>query len=195
MAAGRPREFDLDNALDAALNVFWRKGYEGASLPELTEAMGINRPSLYAAFGNKAALFRRAIDRYVEGPAAHVATALEQPTAREVVRQLWLGGIELVTSAENPRGCFLVQAALACGADSEAIRKEVAKRRGTLVTALRERFERAVQEGDLPSDAVPADLALYVATVAHGMAVQASGGATRDELMRVAEIALRAWPV
>lgn len=194
MAAGRPREFDLDTALDAALNVFWRKGYEGASLPELTEAMGINRPSLYAAFGNKEALFRRAIDRYVEGPAAHIASALQQSTAREVVRRLWQGGIELITSSKNPRGCFLVQAVLACGEDSEVIRKEVAKRRGALVTALRERFERAVREGDLPKDAVPADLAQYVAAVAHGMAVQAAGGATRDELVRVAEIALRAWP-
>lgn len=195
MAAGRPREFDLDQALDAALKVFWRKGYEGTSLPDLTEAMGINRPSLYAAFGNKEALFRRAIDRYEVGPAAHIAAALQQPTAREVARQLWWGGIDLVTDAENPRGCFLVQAALACADESEAIRKEVARRRGKLVTALRKRFERSVAEGDLPANAVPADLALYVAAISYGMAVQAAGGATREELMRVAAIALQAWPV
>src|ERR1051326_7706866 len=81
---GRPREFDTEKALDAALGVFWRKGYEGASLPDLTRAMGINRPSLYAAFGNKEELFRRAVDRYVEGPASYVRWALEAPTARAV---------------------------------------------------------------------------------------------------------------
>ncbi len=82
MPSGRPREFDIDQALDAALNVFWRKGYEGATLPDLTRAMGINRPSLYAAFGNKETLFRKSVERYVEGPAAHIVEALEEPTAR-----------------------------------------------------------------------------------------------------------------
>jgi len=189
---GRPREFDFDKALDAALKVFWRKGYEGATLPDLTRAMGINRPSLYAAFGNKEALFRRAIDRYVEGPASHVLEALLEPTARAVVRRLWSGGIELTTG--SPRGCFLVQSALACGDDADRVRREVSKRRTRLEVSLRERFERAVSEGDLPSSADPADLARYAATVAHGIAVQAVGGATHDELQRVAEMALSAWP-
>src|SRR6185503_15427259 len=91
MPAGRPREFDLDEALDRALEVFWRKGYEGASLPDLTKAMKINRPSLYAAFGNKEALFRKAIDRYVERTMAHVGEALREPTARGVVERLFRG--------------------------------------------------------------------------------------------------------
>jgi AcrR family transcriptional regulator len=194
MPAGRPRAFDTKKALDAALKVFWRKGYEGASLPELTKAMGINRPSLYAAFGNKEALFRKAIDRYAEGPACHTREALEQPTAREVVERLLHGTINLTTGARNPRGCFLVQSALACGDAAASARRETAKRRAGGEASLRERFERALAEGDLPPDADPADLARYVATVSHGISVQAAGGATRDDLRKVAEMALRAWP-
>jgi AcrR family transcriptional regulator len=194
MSAGRPREFDLEKALDSALKVFWRKGYEGATLPDLTKAMGINRPSLYAAFGNKEALFRKAIDRYIDGPASRVREALREPTARAVVERLWSGSIDLTAGSRNPRGCFLVQAALACGDEADCVRREVAKRRARLEVRLRERFEQAISEEDLPSSADPADLAKYVATVANGIAVQAAGGATRHELSRVADLALLAWP-
>jgi AcrR family transcriptional regulator len=194
MKVGRPRAFDIDTALDRALNVFWQKGYEGTSLPDLTKAMGINRPSLYAAFGNKEKLFRKAIDRYIEGPACHVREALEEPTARRVVDRLWRRSIDLVTDPRNPGGCFLVQSALACGDEGGAVRREMAKRRAAMVTALRERFKRAISEGDLPQTSNPGDLARYVAAVSHGMAVQATGGAARSELMRVAKLALSAWP-
>src|SRR2546425_13083208 len=101
---GRPRDFDVDEALNQALKVFWRKGYAGASLPDLTKAMGINRPSLYAALGNKEELFRRALDRYTEGPAAHVGEALQESTARAVVERLLGGTIDLLTNPWNPRG-------------------------------------------------------------------------------------------
>jgi AcrR family transcriptional regulator len=191
---GRPREFDAEKALDRALRVFWRKGYEGASLPDLTKAMGINRPSLYAAFGNKEALFRKAIDRYVERSACHVRQALQEPTARGVVERLWQGSIDLVTNSRNPRGCFLVQSALACGNAAQSLRREMIKRRAAGEAALRERLERAVVEGDLPPHADPADLARYVVTFTHGMAIQAASGASREQLQRVAETALRAWP-
>jgi AcrR family transcriptional regulator len=194
MPIGRPRAFDIDEALDRAMKVFWQKGYEGASLPDLTKAMGINRPSLYAAFGNKEALFRKAIDRYVAGPACHVKEALKEPTARQVVERLLYGSIDLITDSRNPCGCFMVQSALACGDTSDAIRQELVKRRAASEAALRERFERAVSEGDLPPGSDPADLARYVATLMHGMAVQAAGGTARDELLRVAVMAIRAWP-
>jgi AcrR family transcriptional regulator len=191
---GRPREFDIDKALDSALHVFWRKGYEGASLPELTKAMGINRPSLYAAFGNKESLFRKVIDRYIEGPACYVREALKQPTARAVAEDLLKGGLDLLSDRRNPRGCLMVQAALACGEAARSIQRELARRRAAGEAAIRERFERAKAEGDLPADADPADLAGYVVTVMRGMAVQAAGGASSEELRRVAEMALRAWP-
>jgi AcrR family transcriptional regulator len=191
---GRPREFDLDKALDRALKVFWRKGYEGASLPELTKAMRINRPSLYAAFGNKEALFKRAIDRYAEGPAAFGRDALQQLTAKAVAERLLGGTIDLVAGSRNPRGCFMVQGALACGDSADGARRELARRRDASMTGLCKRFERAVVEGDLPSDANPGDLARFVTTVMQGIAVQAASGASREELERTASIALRAWP-
>ncbi len=194
MAKGRPREFDVDEALDRALRVFWRRGYEGATLPDLTAAMGINRPSLYAAFGSKEELFRKALDRYVEGPAAFVREALNEPTARAVAERLLGGTIDLVTDRRNPRGCLIVQGALACGETAESVRREVAARRVAGEVALRQRFERARADGDLPAEADAADLARYVVTVMRGMAVQAAGGASREDLRRVAELALRAWP-
>jgi len=191
---GRPREFDVEKVLDRALKVFWRKGYEGASLSQLTKAMGINRPSLYAAFGNKEALFRKALDRYAEGPAAYVREALDQPTARAVAERLLGGTIDVLTDPRNPRGCLMVQGALACAEAAESVRRELAARRAASEAAVRRRFERARAEGDLPADSDPADLARYVVTVLRGMAVQAAGGAGREELRRVAEMALRAWP-
>jgi len=194
VAIGRPRAFDIDKALDQALLVFWRKGYEGTSLPDLTRAMGINRPSLYAAFGNKEELFRKALDRYVAGPAAHVRAALDEPTARAVAERLLYGNIQLLTNPRNPPGCLAVQGALACGKEGDCIRRELIARRAASEAALRRRFRRALREGDLSARADPAALARYITTVAQGMAVQAAGGATRKDLQQVVELALRAWP-
>jgi len=194
MPRGRPREFDTEQALDRALDVFWRKGYEGASLPELTKAMGINRPSLYAAFGNKESLFRKALERYIEGPASYVEHALQQPTARAVVESLFFGEIALLCDKKNPRGCLAVQSALACGDAAAAVREELASRRKSLELRVRKRFQRARTEGDLPKKTDPAALASYTCALVHGMAVQAAGGATRKDLKRVAEVALLNWP-
>jgi AcrR family transcriptional regulator len=191
---GRPRAFDVDRALDCALRVFWRKGYEGTSLPDLTKAMGINRPSLYAAFGNKEALFRKALDRYAEGSAAFRREALDKPTAREVVERLLTGTVDQLTDPRNPCGCLAVQGALACGETADPVRLELNARRAAAETEIRERLERAKSTGDLPADSDSADLARYIAVVIYGMAVQAAGGAGRQDLQRVVEIALRAWP-
>ena len=191
---GRPRAFDPDEALGRALEVFWAKGYDGASLPDLTRAMGINRPSLYAAFGNKEQLFRKALDRYAQGPGAYVCAALAEPTARAVAEHLLLGSADMQTSPRRPRGCLMVNGAMTCGDASDPVRRELAARRRASDGLLQKRLERAAAEGDLPAGADPAALARYLATVVRGMAVQAAGGATRSELRGVAEVALKAWP-
>lgn len=194
MARGRPREFDPEEALDRALQLFWRKGYEGTSLSDLTEAMGITRPSLYAAFGNKEDLFRRAVDRYSEGPAAYFREALAAPTARAVAERLLRGAADLGGEQCHPPGCLLVNGALSCGDAAEVARRELLSRRAAGEAAIRRRLERAQAEGDLPAKADSAALARYVAALVYGMAVLASGGATREDLQRVAEIGLQAWP-
>ncbi len=197
-ALGRPRSFETGKALDAAMKVFWCKGYEGASLSDLTKAMGINRPSLYAAFGDKESLFRKVLDRYDNrydsGPAAYVREALNQPTARAVVERLMEGAAELGTASSNPRGCLFVQSALACGDKAEGIRNDLILRRDAGEKAVRLRLKRAQADGDLAHDANPADLARYVVTVIQGIAVQAASGAARPELRRVIQTALRSWP-
>ena len=194
MAGGRPRAFDIDEALDRALEVFWRQGYEGTALADLTAAMGINRPSLYATFGNKEALFRQALDRYADGPAAYAARALDLPRARDVVEALVYGAIDLTTGPDTPLGCINVRTAQACGPDAEPARREAMTRRAADHAALRRRLGRARAEGDLPPDADPDALAQFVTTFIDGIAVQASGGASRAQLWQAADIALRAWP-
>jgi AcrR family transcriptional regulator len=191
---GRPREFDTDAALESAMRVFWRKGYEGTSLSDLTDAMGINRPSLYAAFGNKEAVFRKALDRYTSGPAAYVCAALEAPTAREVAERLLGGTISALTDSSHPSGCMMVQAALVCGEEADPIRLELCSRRAEADALLCRRLERAVTEGDLPADTDYATLARYLSTVIRGLGVQAAGGANREELWAVAHLALQVWP-
>jgi AcrR family transcriptional regulator len=193
-AMGRPREFDTDKALEQALHVFWRQGYEGTSINDLTQAIGITKPSLYAAFGNKEELFRKALDRYIDGPAGYVQTAMAKPTVREVVEHLLFGAADAVTNPENPPGCLAVQAALCCGDAAESIKQELMSRRATGEDDLRKRFERAVAEGDLAADTDAGDLARYISAILQGMAVQAAGGASRDELQKIARMALKTWP-
>src|ERR1700730_2865115 len=193
-AVGRPRSFDTGKALDRAGDVFWRKGYEGASLSDLTKAMGINRPSLHAAFGYKEKLFRKVLDRYAEGPASYSSAALQEPTSRAVVERLLYGTADGLTSPGSPRGCLLVQGALACGDGAASVRRELISRRMAGEAALRQRLNQARMDGDLPPEANPASLARYIVTLIQGMSVQAAGGATRSELYRVIGIALQSWP-
>lgn len=194
MAAGRPRAFDVNDALDNALRVFWQKGYEGTSMPDLTEAMGINRPSLYAAFGNKEELFRKALDRYTEKASAFMQEVLSEPTAYSAIEKLLRKIADGQCSKDNPRGCLLVQGALSCGEEAEPIKKELATRRAASEVALRKRFVQAKSEGDLPKDANAEDLARFFSTVMQGMSVQSAGGASKKDLNRIADMALRVLP-
>ena len=194
MAMGRPRAFDRDQALDQALHVFWQNGYEGTSIADLTEAMGINPPSLYAAFGNKETLFREALDRYEARRDEIMAEAFAAPTAREAMTRLLEGTADRLSDKGKPRGCLMVQGALCGGEECETVKRDLASRRAGGEALIRERLKRAKREGDLPNDADPAALARFVSTILQGMSVQASGGATRKELHAIADIALRAWP-
>jgi len=194
MPKGRPREFDTEKALDAALGVFWERGYEGASLAALAEAMGVSMPSLYAAFGNKESLFTRVVDRYIERPASYLKRAVEAPTARQVAKRALHGAIEMTQQPGAAAGCLLVRGALATGPSAEAIRRHLAKRREGAERIVQQRFERAVEEGDLPPTADASQLAAFLMTTIWGMSVQAAGGATAAELDRIAEAALRCWP-
>ncbi len=192
---GRPRAFDRDLALDAAMRVFWAHGFEGASLTALTAAMGINRPSLYAAFGDKAALFREAVARYGTGPGRYVRRALGRATAYQVAETLLRGAVANATDPAHPGGCLWVQGALVAGEESSGIRDAMAAVRDGGTAQVRERLERARREGDLPADADVEGLTLFLVSVMNGIAVQASGGRGREELNRVVDLALAAWPV
>ncbi len=189
---GRPRGFDEDAALEAAMRVFWEKSYEGATLSDLTSAMGINRSSMYAAFGDKAALFRRAMERYREGPMRYIRDALEKPVLRDAVVSLLHGTALFLSQPSHPRGCLSIQAALACGVDSEPIQQAMVEWRKAGEEALRKRFVEARRAGELPNDISPTDFARYIATVMAGLAVQAVNGASRDEMKRTADLALKA---
>ncbi|MCY9662327.1 TetR/AcrR family transcriptional regulator [Paenibacillus chondroitinus] len=194
MPRGNFRAFDTDEALDRALKVFWERGYEGSSITELTKAIGISRPSLYAAYGNKEELFQKVLDRYEVGPMMFRTHAIQEQTARAVAQRLLQGTIENITNDGTPKGCLFVQAALSCGEESEEIRQELNSRRASTEKALSRRFEQAIVEGDLPSHTNADRLARYVTTVQHGLCVQATGGSTREELMEVVETAMMAWP-
>ncbi|MBF6222604.1 TetR/AcrR family transcriptional regulator [Nocardia abscessus] len=191
---GRPRGFDADEALERALLVFWEQGYEGASLATLTDAMGISTTSMYSTFGNKEELFRKALERYTEGPSAYLVRALEEPTALGVAAAILAGTVRTTTRPANPHGCLGVQGALATSDSGRGVRDLLVAWRADGHSRVRERFQRAVDDGDLPADADPALLARYVTTVAYGIAVQAASGVERDELQEIAHAALRAWP-
>lgn len=191
---GRHREFDVQKVLDAALNVFWRKGYEGASYADLVEAAGVERPALYSAFGNKEALFRQALARYDELYLHYIPEALLLPTAREVAAHILYNAADLNTRYPDHTGCLGVNGALAVSDDAEPVRQALIDFRAAGQARLRARFERAKAEGDLPEQANPDALAAFVMAVTHGMAVQAKAGFSHDMLKAVADQALSTWP-
>ncbi|MFE9681892.1 TetR/AcrR family transcriptional regulator [Streptomyces sp. NPDC006285] len=191
---GRPRGFDAEEALERAMLVFWRHGYEGASTANLTNAMGISTTSMYAAFGNKEKLFRRVLERYTEGPSAYLVRAMEEPTARDVAAAVLAGTVRTTTRPANPQGCLGVHGALTASDSGQEVRDLLVAWRNEGYSSVRERFQRAVDDGDLPADTDPGLLARYLTTFAHGIAVQAASGVDREELQELADAALRNWP-
>src|SRR5262245_12802114 len=193
MTVGRPREFDPDRAVETAMELFWEHGFDGVSISDLTAATGINRRSLYAAFGSKDDLFAKAVERYMSGPAGYIADALRQPTALDVSRAMVHGAVDANTRPGRPRGCLLVHGALAAGDDADSVRVDLAQQRDAAVTALARRFDEAQAAGELKGVNTLA-LSRWINAVCQGISVQARSGATREELHEVADQALVGWP-
>jgi AcrR family transcriptional regulator len=191
---GRPPAFNHEEALEKAMQAFWTFGYEGTSMAALIEAMDMNKPSIYAAFGNKENLFNQVLDRYVSGPSAFVKEALAEPTSYLVAKTFLTKAVDLLTQHQNSRGCMIVQGALSCGPEAEMIQKKLIAYRANLEENFKKRFDLAKESLDLPDDTNTASLAKYVATLHQGISVQASSGASKDALMKVIEIAIQNWP-
>ena len=190
---GRPREFDIDEAIDIALDLFWRNGYEKTSLSDLTGALKISPPSFYFAFGSKEQLFKKALDRYASVQIRHFEEALRQPTSLGVATLLLKGFADGYTDPAHP-GCLCINSASPCTNGNDPIRQEIAKWRSVLGRKLRKRFKEAKAQKDLPADVNPEDLAQYLLVVGSGMALAAQSGAGRKDLQKIAAIALNAWP-
>lgn len=183
----RPREFDTETALRKAIVVFWERGFDGASLTELADAMGIVRPSLQAAFGSKEGLYIQALDLYARDAMGFVVEALRAPTAAEVANKYLGGFCDMLADAEAPAGCFMIKAISASSGASEAARRECFARVRGYETLLEQRFRQAISDGDIDAKADPRALAETVVTITHGLAVRADMGASRAELHRVAK--------
>jgi AcrR family transcriptional regulator len=190
---GRPPAFNQEEALEKAMQAFWTYGFEGTSMSTLIEVMNMNKPSIYAAFGNKEALFNKALDKYVSGPSAFVKEALAEPTSFLVTKTFLTKAVELLTQHQNPRGCMIVQGALSCGPEAEMIQKKLIGYRTNMEASFKKRFDLAKESGDLPAEANTATLAKYIVTLHQGISVQASSGATKDDLMRVVDMMMQSW--
>jgi len=190
---GRPRSFDRDAALDAAMEVFWTKGFEAASLSDLTKAMGINPPSLYATFGDKERLFLEAIERY-EANLGEACPYASEPTARGAIERLLTDLANEFTDSGHPRGCMIVMAAATASGTSAHFQKALAKQRDEGKAQLRQRIQQGIKEGELPADADATALANFYSAIIAGMSMHAREGATRKTLLTMVETAMRAWP-
>jgi AcrR family transcriptional regulator len=189
---GRPRSFDRTIALRRALEVFLAKGFEGASLTHLTDAMDINSPSVYAAFGSKEELFREAIDLYLAEFGSAIWDILaEMPTARDAVESLLRNTVDVFTTPGNPRGCPIVSSAVNC--QTPGVRTFLREKRGASLKALRSRLERGVSDGDLPRKANVEAVTEFYGTVQQGLALRARDGLSRDALLGIVKVAMAAW--
>ncbi len=190
---GRHREFDVEKALDAAVMVFWRKGFTGTSYADLTEATGVARPGLYAAFGNKDELFLKVLDRYGAMYMRFVGDALELPTAREAVERYLRGSADAQSFNSDFPGCLSVNCIVDSSDEATAVRYETTKRGVATERAFRQKFKHAQLSGELPASASPAALARYVVMLVRGMAVQAKAGASRAQLHEMVDLAMTMW--
>jgi len=190
----RPREFDEDEVLQAALRLFWEKGYEGTSLGDLLEAMGLTKSSLYKAFGSKEALFWRVVELYNRDFLGFRLDALSEPTPRRIAQRLLYGMTELHNGGRTPNGCLELNAALACSTVTEPIRQELVRNRERFRVQLRDRFEETKAAAPLPPGMTSDDAASLVISLIQGLAVQAKAGFSQEASRRIVDAALLSWP-
>ncbi|MFI5712786.1 TetR/AcrR family transcriptional regulator [Kribbella sp. NPDC051620] len=193
MPGGRPRTFDEDEALERAVEVFWRQGYEGTSITDLTTAMGVNKPSLYAVFGGKADLFRRVIAHYAEHDMAYARAAIAEPTALLVAQRFLRDNVVAVTLDDKPNGCLSIQGGVSCSAENQDVSQFLAASRLGGEKAFADRFRLAIEQGDLPADADADALARFLMVVSEGHAIHAAAGVPREALQKSATIAEQAF--
>lgn len=192
--AGRPLSFDREAALHQAMLLFWRHGFEATSLSDLTAAMGVTPPSVYAAFGDKKQLFLEAVDRYLSGPVTAESIIDEAATARDAAQGLLDAAAAGFTGPDTPAGCLLASSAISCSAAAADVQSELAAIRGGIEARLRGRIARAVAANELPACTDADALAGHIMAVIQGMSTLARDGAKREKLMRVAAAAMLAWP-
>jgi TetR/AcrR family transcriptional regulator, copper-responsive repressor len=192
---GRPRQFDRDAALDAAMRLFWDRGYAGTSMSDLLAAMNINAPSLYAAFGDKKALFESSVEHYQVLHGAFAVRALAGGgTARQSIEKLMRDAAKTYTDPALPHGCMVVCSGINCSEDDNAIKQSLQERRKQSALMIKKRIERGVADGDVPTNCDVGALANYIATVFQGLSIQARDGASRKALDAVVTQSLKAWP-
>jgi TetR/AcrR family transcriptional regulator, copper-responsive repressor len=192
---GRPRSFDRDEALKQATLVFWKHGYDATSVALLTEAMGIGAPSMYAAFGDKRALFEEALEHYMQNYGSFMARLfVAAPNVRVAIEQLLRDAAAMFTSADHPRGCMLITAATNCTPESATVAKRLQAIRARTVEALEARIGEAMEAGELPASADARALALFFVATLQGMSWLARDGASRADLEAILQTAMRAWP-
>lgn len=188
---GRPAAFDKEAALDVAMRLFWERGYEGTSMADLSQAMGIHPSSMYAAFGDKQALFALAAQRYADVPAQYMVRALEQPTFKAFVLAAFDNTVEFLGSKEHPSSCFTLTGAISCGIETEPAKALMTTMRLHNEAAIRARLLKARKAGEFPKEENLDDYTRYLSSLLSGLAVQAANGSTKTELKRTAELALR----
>jgi AcrR family transcriptional regulator len=188
---GRPIAFNKDKALDAAMLLFWERGYEGTSMADLTKAMKLNPSSIYAAFGDKHALFSRAVKRYLEIRAQYAKKALEEPTLKKVIRALFDNTVDFLTSPGHPPICMTLAGAIACSAEATPAKDLLREIRKQNQLAIKERLLQARKSRELSRNVNVDDYTRYLSTILAGLSIQASNGSTKAELQRTAQLALR----